>query len=97
MRTRYLLCYDVRDASRLRRTAKVAETWGYRLQYSIFICDLSAVERARLERSLREVLDLGADHAILVDLGPPGRSSSARVTWVSGSARLPVPGEAIVV
>ncbi|RDI75580.1 cas2: CRISPR-associated endoribonuclease Cas2 [Gaiella occulta] len=97
MRTRYLLCYDVRDASRLRRTAKVAETWGYRLQYSIFICDLSAMERAWLERSLREVLDLGADYAVLVDLGPPGRSSAGRITWVSGSARLPAPGEATVV
>jgi CRISPR-associated protein Cas2 len=84
MRTRYLLCYDVRDDGRLRRTAKVAEAFGYRLQYSVFICDLSEAERTRLEARLRRVLDLSEDRAILIDLGLPGRTTARRFRWISG-------------
>jgi CRISPR-associated protein Cas2 len=97
VRTRYLLCYDVRDERRLRRTIKVAESWGYRLQYSVFICDLSDVERAGLERDLGGVLHLDADRAMLVDLGVPGASSARRFRWVSQPAQLPVAGEATIV
>jgi CRISPR-associated protein Cas2 len=97
MRTRYLLCYDVRDDRRLRRTAKVAEAWGYRLQYSVFVCDVDDVERARLVRGLREVLDLTVDRAVLVDLGPPGRSSGRRFRWISAPVPLYDSGQATIV
>lgn len=97
MRTRYLLCYDVRNDRRLRRTAKVAEAWGYRLQYSVFVCDVDEVERARLERSLRDVLDVTVDRAVLVNLGPPGRSSARRLRWVSLPVPLYDPGQATIV
>jgi CRISPR-associated protein Cas2 len=83
MRTRYLLCYDVRDDERLRRMAKLAEAYGYRLQYSVFLCDLSAVERSRLERAVRRTLELDVDGAVLIDLGPAGRSSAGRFHWLS--------------
>lgn len=97
MRTRYLLCYDVREQRRLRRTIKVAESWGYRLQYSVFVCDLSDVERAGLERDLRDVLNLDIDRAVLIDLGAPGSSSSRRLRWVTTSVDLPTPGEPTIV
>jgi CRISPR-associated protein Cas2 len=83
MRTRYLLCYDVRDERRLRRVAKLAEEFGYRLQYSVFICDLSPVERVQLERRLGEVLNLAADGAVLIDLGPATQTSASRFCWLS--------------
>ncbi|MER3410790.1 MAG: CRISPR-associated endonuclease Cas2 [Thermoleophilia bacterium] len=97
MRSRYLLCYDVRDEKRLRRTIKVAESWGYRLQYSVFVCDLSEVEKSGLERDLRGVLRLDIDRVVLIDLGPPGASSARRLHWVSAPAPLPVTGEATIV
>ena len=96
MRTRYLLCYDVRDERRLRRTIKVAEAWGYRLQYSVFVCDVDEVERARLERSLRDVLDVTVDRAVLVDLGPSGSSISRRLHWISSPVPFPESGEATI-
>jgi len=83
MRTRYLLCYDVRDDARLRRTAKVAEAYGYRLQYSVFVCDLTETQRVRLERDLRGVLNLAVDRAMLVDLGPAGGHGRRRFRWLT--------------
>lgn len=87
MRTRFLLCYDVRDDKRLRKAARVAEAFGYRLQYSVFLCDLNDVERVRLEGDLRRTLDLSADSVMLVDLGPAGTSSERRFRWL-GNRRL---------
>lgn len=96
MRTRYLLCYDVRNAVRLRRTAKVAEMWGERLEYSIFVCDLDRVERARLEAALRDVLNLTVDRVFLVDLGPPA-TSRKRFRWITPPVDFPDPSVAVVV
>jgi CRISPR-associated protein Cas2 len=89
MRSRYILCYDIRDDRRLRQTAKVAEQWGNRIQYSVFVCDLTAVERARLEGALRDVVDQRVDMAFLIDIGAPGRSSERRFHWVTTRIGLP--------
>ena len=97
MRSRYILCYDVRDDRRLRRTAKVAERWGDRIQYSVFVCDLTSVERARLEAELRGVVDLRVDLAFLIDIGAPGRSSERRFHWVTPPMAFPDPSVATVV
>lgn len=97
MRTRYLLSYDVRDEKRLRRAAKVALAYGYRLQYSVYICDLSDIERTNLERALRRVLNLHEDAAVLVDLGVPGPSSDRRLHWLSTPSKLAETGEAKIV
>ncbi len=53
MRSWYLVSYDVREAKRLRRVAKVLEGFGERLQYSVFRCHLSErdLERLRWELS----------------------------------------------
>lgn len=97
MRTRYLLCYDVRDDRRLRRTIAVAEAWGERIQYSVFVCDLTDVERARLEGALRDVLDVAVDRALLIDLGPSQGGSAGRFHWISRPERLYDPTEPFVV
>lgn len=70
-RTRYLLAYDISDPRRLRRVHAVAKTYGYPLQYSLFVCDLDDVELVRLERDLRVVIAHRADRISIFDLGPP--------------------------
>ena len=97
MRNRYLLCYDIRDTVRLRRTAKVAEMWGTRIEYSVFVCDLDGVERARLERSLRDVLHQEVDRAFLVDLGPAGPASRKRFRWLTPPAEFADPKVATII
>ena len=37
----YLVAYDICQARRLRRVAKVCEDYGFRVEYSVFECDLS--------------------------------------------------------
>ena len=42
MRNRYFVAYDVMDPARLARTYKKMLGYGDRVQYSVFICSLSA-------------------------------------------------------
>lgn len=69
-RTRYLLVYDIREPRRLRRVHRVATDFGEPLQYSVFVCDLTDTERARLRRALDVEIKHDVDSVALFDLGP---------------------------
>jgi CRISPR-associated protein Cas2 len=43
-RRRYLIAYDIAEPRRLRRICSIMESFGERLQYSVFLCDLSVPE-----------------------------------------------------
>lgn len=43
--------------------------FGYPLQYSVFLCDLDAVERLAMLGRLTEVMDHRQDSVAIVDLG----------------------------
>jgi CRISPR-associated protein Cas2 len=53
----WLVCYDVRDDKRLRKTAKLMEGHGERIQYSVFRCWMSVRDMERLRWQLTELLD----------------------------------------
>jgi CRISPR-associated protein Cas2 len=52
----WLICYDVRDPKRLRKTAKHMEGYGERMQYSVFRCWLTPRQLERLRWELTELL-----------------------------------------
>jgi CRISPR-associated protein Cas2 len=63
----WLVCYDVRDAERLRRAAKHLEGYGSRMQYSVFRCWLTPREMQRLRWELTEMLD-AEDDVLLIPM-----------------------------
>lgn len=95
MRRCYLVCYDVRDPKRLRRTHKVMKAYGEAWQYSVFYCTLKAIDRVRLENALREVLNLKVDQLLIVDLG--GNEDAAREAATTLGPGLPQQEDGIVV
>lgn len=97
MRFRYLMCYDIRDDIRLRRTAKVAEAFGSRLNYSVFLCDLTEVEVTRFETELRNTIDYRVDSVLIVNLGPIGPATDRRLRWLCGGVRVQESGSAVIV
>ncbi|HMQ15667.1 MAG TPA: CRISPR-associated endonuclease Cas2 [Phycisphaerae bacterium] len=76
MRRCYLVCYDIRNPKRLRRTHKLMKAYGEPWQYSVFYCTLKPIDRVRLENDLREVVNLDVDQVLIVDLG--GNERAAR-------------------
>lgn len=94
-RHRYVVCYDVRDPGRLRRTHDTMLGYGDPLQYSVFLCDLSASERLLMEAALRRVVKLAEDSVVIADLGPARGLARQRI-WSLGRAAIP-PRERVTV
>jgi len=70
MRTTYLVCYDITDDKRLRRTFKTCRGFGDHLQFSVFECDLNPAEKIELETALGEIIKHDEDQVLFVSLGP---------------------------
>jgi CRISPR-associated protein Cas2 len=93
-RRRYLVAYDIAEPRRLRRICTIMESFGARLQYSVFICDLSGAECAQLEIDVGAVMDLGEDSVVQIDLGPTG--ACAEIRFLGRRRPLPSSGPQIV-
>jgi len=78
-RIRFLVMYDIRDPVRLRRVHEVAVDFGERLQYSVYVCDLTRQELVALRARLRSEMNLRVDSASIFDLGPAGGQRATRV------------------
>lgn len=66
----FIVSYDITDLKRLRRVARLLEGYGYRLQESVFFCQLSELIKNRLMTTLDELINHNDDQCLLVDLGP---------------------------
>lgn len=70
MRTRYIVTYDICDPERLRRVFKAMKGFGDHLQYSVFRCDLSDIERVELLGTLGGIINHAVDQVLVIDIGP---------------------------
>ncbi len=96
MRNVYLVCYDVADDKRLRKTYKKMRGFGDPVQYSVFRCELSPTEKQQMKETLWEILNWSHDRVMLVDLGPTGaRGDECIEFW--GEPRVEVSPRAAVV
>lgn len=78
-RRRYLVCYDIANPKRLRKTAKICESFGTRIQYSVFEASLDTLMLARLKVAVDEVIHHQDDQVIFIDLGPDNESTPFRI------------------
>lgn len=95
-RRRWLVAYDIRDDLRLRKVYDIVRSHGDRLQYSVFVCDLDPIEKLGLKAALRDVIHFDSDSVAFIDLGEPGRATSATIEFMGTSLSLPKQGPTIV-
>ena len=88
-RRRFLLMYDIREDARLRAVHDIARSFGDSLQYSVFVCDLSAKELAELRGLLADAIHPSVDSVAIVDLGPAEASSRTRFFFLGQHPPLP--------
>ena len=93
-RRRFLIAYDITDPKRLRRVLKVMKSYGTRLQYSVFLCDLSGVELTRWQTEMLLWVRLTEDSVVWIDLGASG--SSAKVNVLGVPRTLPAAGPVVL-
>lgn len=92
-RRRFLIAYDIREPRRLRQVCKTMEEYGDRLQYSVFICDLSRTELIHARAQVEQQMELSEDSVVIVDLGD---TDTARFTFIGQRRPLPDHGPKIV-
>jgi len=93
-RRRYLVAYDIRDDKRLRNVAVCMEGYGTRVQYSVFVCDLSDREAVLMRGDVEARMKVSEDSVMIVDLGAAGDSS--RFLFIGHHEKLPVSDAVIV-
>lgn len=81
MRNVHLIAYDICEPKRYRKVYKVMCGQGDPLQYSVFRCELSAVELQRLKETLWPILNLSEDRVMIVDLGPADGRGDERIEY----------------
>ena len=96
MRSVYLVCYDVADDKRLRKTFKKMCSFGDPVQYSVFRCELSPTEKHLMKEALWAILNWDRDRVMLINVGPVGaRGDQCMEFW--GQPRVELPSRAAVV
>jgi CRISPR-associated protein Cas2 len=96
MRISYLVCYDICDDKRLRRVFQTMRGYGDHLQFSVFECQLTGMDLARLRAELSAVIHHTEDQVLFVNLGPAaGRGE--RVITALGKPYTAVDSPCIVV
>ncbi|MCR4318534.1 MAG: CRISPR-associated endonuclease Cas2 [Planctomycetes bacterium] len=82
MKHYFLITYDVADPKRLRKVMKTVRGYGDRVQYSVFLGQLSEKDEAILRGKLKDKINHSEDQVILIRLGPvDGSSKSAPDNW----------------
>lgn len=81
----YLLAYDIADPRRLARIARIVSREALRIQYSVYVAELSPSRLRDLVAILREAIDLHSDDLRIYPL--PARLDAVwygRATWPDG-------------
>lgn len=68
-RHKFLVSYDICNPRRLYRVAKICESFGTRLQFSVFECSLCPLLLAKLRTELNAVIHHDDDQILIVNLG----------------------------
>jgi CRISPR-associated protein Cas2 len=96
MRSSYLVCYDICDDKRLRKTFQAVRGYGDHLQYSVFECQLTPSDLVKLRSELSAIIHHTEDQVLFVNLGPAeGRGD--RVITALGKPYTALEGPCIVV
>lgn len=80
--TRFLIAYDVADDQRRARLAKLLESFGDRIQYSVFIVDITAAQEMRLRAAVKMKIDSRADSILFCRLGSASSTGVERITYL---------------
>lgn len=93
---RYLIAYDIVNDRRRNRTAKKLQSFGIRVQYSVFLADLSPAKFRRLVDDLEDGIRAEEDSVLICDLGPADRISSKDFRYLGQSGPRPIDGPVVV-
>lgn len=79
---RFIMAYDVSSDARRVRVAKTLETYGDRIQYSVFLVDVKPAKLIRLKLKIAGQMELNTDSLLVCDLGPVVHGGVERLEFI---------------
>jgi CRISPR-associated protein Cas2 len=79
MRLRILVCYDISADKRRDKVAKTCESYGSRIQFSVFECPLDVTRFQQFKADLEGLINRDEDQVLFVTLGPESGDASLRI------------------
>ncbi len=79
MRDIFLVAYDIADPVRLRKVHKTMKGFGDPLQFSVFRCELSDINRIRMKAALSDIIHTTEDQVLVFRLGPADGTYTVQV------------------
>jgi CRISPR-associated protein Cas2 len=95
-RRRYLVAYDIREDKRLRQVHRTMKGYGWAMQYSVFICDLDAMELMAMRMDLGILIHHSVDSIAIIDLGEPHERGRQCFSFMGAAPALPQAGPVIL-
>jgi len=82
---RTLICYDIISDGRRSKVADILSEFGDRVQYSVFVVDISPARLLRLKDRLSLVIDSKEVSILFCDLGRVAELSESRFGYLGRS------------
>lgn len=85
---RYLVAYDIKDDKRRTKVAAHLQSYGNRIQYSVFILDIRPSKIVRVESELRSKIDSKEDRILICDIGLTGSINRDVFRYIGNSTEI---------
>jgi CRISPR-associated protein Cas2 len=95
-RKRFLVCYDIRDPTRLRKVHKTMKAFGWAMQFSVFVCDLDPTEVFALRTRIGGIISHDVDSIALIDCGDPSERGRGCFSFMGPLPSLPSAGPVVL-
>lgn len=79
---RSLICYDITDDKRRTRVSNLLSSYGDRIQFSVFVVDISPARLIRLKAKAKEKIDKNEDSILFCDLGRVAELSDMKFSYL---------------
>lgn len=96
MRSLFLVSYDICHPRRLRKVYTGMCGFGKPVQYSVFLCPLSASEKIGLLVRLGDIIKHDEDRVMIVNLGPADGRGAECVEFLGRKVELPGGGPMVL-
>jgi len=90
MKQYVLVCYDISDQRRWRKVYKMMQAHGEHVQYSVFICQLTDVQEAKLKIKLSKEVHAAEDQVMFVRIGPVSKDQLQKHISTVGREYIPL-------
>lgn len=98
MRRFVLVSYDITEDKRLRRISGLLRGYGERVQYSVFLCQLTEKDLVVLSEKIKDIINHKEDQVILIGLGPvAGKQDSLPGRWQVIGAPLTIADHSVMI